>query len=77
MTNARHQKGKPRRATGGRQPETAGHATDARVEQGLEVAPVSNRRNDEEARKGGDTWKAARAGKALEGSASVGRPRTA
>jgi len=56
--------------------ETVAHATDARVEQGLEVEPVSNRRNDEGEQKGGDTWKAASAGKALEGRASARKPRT-
>jgi hypothetical protein len=46
------------------------------VEQGLEVEPEATG-NGEGAKKCGDAWKAAREGKALEGRASVRKPRAA
>jgi hypothetical protein len=46
------------------------------VEQGLEVESAATG-NGEGAKKCGDAWKAAREGKALEGGASVRKPRAA
>jgi len=69
------QEGKPRRATGRRQPATAarrnGLSRGARP-RGQQAAAC----NGEEATAGGDTGTATREGKALEGEASEGRPTT-
>jgi len=60
-------KRKPKRATGMVTRQRGGHATDARVEQGLEVAAAGRQGNDEGASASGDAGTATRVGNALKG----------